>query len=56
MNFILNKYGYPLFDIKYTNRQTYYTALERAQTLEKDEIFVNFIVKQYLKEYNEFIV
>lgn len=55
MNFVLHKNKYPMLNIDYTNRNAYYTALERSQTNEKDNIFVNYIVKKYMKSYSEFV-
>src|SRR3989304_4293423 len=31
MNFVLHKHGYPMLNIDYKNRNSYYTALERSQ-------------------------
>jgi Fic family protein len=50
MNFVLNRQGYPLFNIEYTGRSGYYTALERAQVTEEDRIFVRWLVRKYVKE------
>lgn len=50
MNFILNRYGYPMFDIRYTDRRSYYNALERANIKSNDSIFVQWFFKRYLKE------
>lgn len=55
MNFILHRNGFPLFDIKYVNRSTYYNALERSQTKEEERIFVQYLIKRYLKEYKKYI-
>lgn len=49
MNFILHKHGYPMMNIEYTNRNSYYNALERSQTKNKEYIFVQYLVKRYLK-------
>jgi len=50
MNFVLHKHNYPLFNIEYRGRSSYYTALERAQTKEQDHIFVQWLVRKYVKE------
>lgn len=54
MNFILNKYGYPMLDIQYVNRDKYYTALERSQLTGKEYIFMQYLVKRYLKAYKNY--
>jgi len=53
MNHTLNSLGYPMLNIEYTNRDAYYTALERSQTRDKEETFMNYIVKRYLKAYEK---
>jgi len=55
MNFILNKHGFPLLDIEYANRNSYYNALERSQTKEDNSIFLNWFFKKYLKEYKSYL-
>ena len=54
MNFILYRNGFPMLDIPYSNRTSYYNALERAQTKEMDRIFVQYLLKRYLKEYKRY--
>lgn len=55
MNFILHKAKYPMLNIHYSNRDSYYTALERAQLNEKDYIFARYLIKRYIKEYNNLL-
>lgn len=50
MNFILHKNGYPMMDIRYTDRRSYYNALERSNKRNDDGIFVQWFFKRYLKE------
>ncbi|UCH89890.1 MAG: Fic family protein, partial [Thermoplasmata archaeon] len=50
MNFILNKNRYPMLDIPYRNRNSYYNALERSQTKKDDSIFVQWLFRNYIKE------
>jgi len=50
MNFILNKYGFPMLNIPYEKRKGYYNALERAQTIQKESIFVQWFFRRFLKE------
>ena len=49
MNFVLHKHSYPMLNIEYTNRNSYYNALERSQTKNKEYIFVQYLVKRFLK-------
>jgi len=53
MNQTLNSQGYPMLNIEYANRNAYYTALERSQTLKKEQVFVQYLIKRYLKEYRK---
>lgn len=55
MNFILNKSGFPMLNIKHRGRQNYYNALERSQITRDEYIFVLHILKRYLKEYRNYI-
>lgn len=49
MNFVLNRNGYPMLNIPYENRNSYYNALERAQTKNLDDIFLHWFLKNYVK-------
>jgi len=55
MNKILNKHGYPLFNIPYEKRTGYYNALERAQIKEQDNIFIQWFFRRYVKEYKRYL-
>jgi Fic family protein len=55
MNFILNRNKYPMLNIKYANRESYYNALERSQTKKQERIFILHIFRRYLKEYGKYI-
>ena len=50
MNFILNKNGYPMLDIRYTDRRGYYSALERSNMKNDDMIFAQWFFNKYVKE------
>src|SRR3989344_4640733 len=50
MNFVLHKYRYPMLDIPYTKRNSYYTALERSQIKKDDSPFLNWFFKRYIKD------
>ncbi|MBI2109699.1 Fic family protein [Candidatus Woesearchaeota archaeon] len=51
MNFVLNQNGYPMMDVYYENRNSYYNALERSQVKKDEGIFLKWFFKRYLKEY-----
>jgi len=54
-NYVLNKNNYPMLVINYSERNSYYNALERSQ-LSKDEIiFTQWFFKRYLKEYKNYL-
>jgi len=55
MNFILHKNGFPMLNIEYLNRSSYYTALERSQIKENERIFVQYLIKRYLKVYHKYV-
>jgi len=55
MNFILNGHGYPMLNITYSNRNSYYTALERSQIKKDVYPFLNHIFKRYLKNYKKYL-
>jgi len=54
MNFVLHKNQLPMLDISYSNRASYYTALERSQKTGKEYIFVQYLIKRYVKEYKKY--
>ena len=55
MNHTLNSQGYPMLSIEYKNRNAYYTALERSQTQRKEQTFMQYLIKRYVKEYKEYV-
>ncbi len=55
MNIVLHRHGYPLLNIPYTGRSSYYNALERSQMKQEDHIFVQWLIRRYLKEYARFL-
>lgn len=56
MNFILHKTGYPMLDIKYTNRSGYYNALEMSNAKKDDAVFVQWFFRRYLNEYRKYLL
>jgi len=49
MNYTLFKNGYPMWDLPYNIRKTYYNALENANLKEDDMNFVGWFFRNYLK-------
>ena len=55
MNQILHKHGYPMLNIKFTDRRKYYSALELSQT-EMDEIhFLKWFVSYYVAQNRKYL-
>jgi len=50
MNYVLNNNGYPMLIIDYTQRNSYYTALERSNIKNDESIFTLWFFRRYLKE------
>lgn len=55
MNFVLSRKKYPLFDIPYEKRNSYYNALEMSQVKKDYKIFLQWFVKRYIKEYKSYL-
>lgn len=55
MNFILHKYKFPMLDIPYENRNSYYNSLERSQIKKDEKIFLNWFFRKYLKENKNYL-
>ncbi|MFX1418473.1 MAG: Fic family protein [Promethearchaeota archaeon] len=49
MNYILFKNNYPMFNLPYRIRKSYYNALEKSNLKDDDMIFVGWFFKNYLK-------
>jgi Fic family protein len=56
MNYVLNKNGYPMLIIPYSQRKSYYTALERSQLKKDENIFILWFFKRCLKEYKQYLI
>jgi Fic family protein len=52
MNSVLNRYEMPMLNIKYTNRNSYYNALESSNLKNNEDIFTQWFIKRYIKENN----
>ncbi|MGI0023144.1 MAG: Fic family protein, partial [Nitrososphaeraceae archaeon] len=48
MNFVLNKKEYPMFNISYEGRTSYYNALKRSQIKKEWNHFVLWFIKRYV--------
>lgn len=55
MNFVLNKYGFPMINIAYTKRSGYYNALERSQIKKENYIFVQWFFKKFIESNKRFL-
>jgi len=55
MNFLLNRQSYPMLNILYKNRNSYYNALERTQVQRQDSIFLQWFFKRYVKEHRRYV-
>ena len=52
MNYVLNAFDYPLMDVDYADRRSYYTALEKSQRKDDYLPFLQWFMKRYLKTHN----
>ena len=55
MNFVLNRKKYPMLNIPYEGRNSYYNALERSQVKKENRVFVQWFVKRYIKEHKRYL-
>ena len=55
MNFVLSKHNFPLLNIDYGRRNSYYNALERSQIKKQNHTFIQWFFKRYLKEYQRYL-
>jgi len=55
MNFVLNREGYPMFNIEYRDRSSYYRALERSQVKGDENIFCQWFFRNYLQEMKHYL-
>ncbi|MFH1916966.1 MAG: Fic family protein [Nanoarchaeota archaeon] len=55
MNFVLHKNGYPMLNIEYINRNSYYNALEKSQLQKRDEYFIQYFLKKYVKTHKKYV-
>jgi Fic family protein len=55
MNSILNSKGYPMLVIDYSQRKSYYAALQRSQRTKDENSFTLWFFKRYLKEHKKYL-
>jgi Fic family protein len=55
MNFVLNRKGYPMLNIPYEERNSYYGALERVQVKKRSNAFVLWFIKRYVKSHKGYL-
>ena len=55
MNHVLNTFDYPLMDIDYDDRRSYYMALEKSHTKDDDLPFLQWFMKRYLKTHKKLL-
>ncbi|MBI2656725.1 Fic family protein [Candidatus Woesearchaeota archaeon] len=54
-NYVLKKHGYPMINIKFGDRMSYYRSLEASQLNDKPKYFIRYFLKRYLKSNIKFI-
>lgn len=54
-NFVLNRHGYPMLDIGYGHRSSYYNALEKSQTKDGELPFLKWFMKRYVREHRRLL-
>lgn len=54
MNFVLHRHGFPLLNIPYEGRRSYYSSLERSQVKGTDSTFIQWFFRRYLKEHSAY--
>lgn len=55
MNFVFNKRSFPMLNIPYEKRSSYYNALARAQTKNNENVFLQWFFKRYLEECKRYL-
>jgi Fic family protein len=54
-SFILHKNKYPMFNIKYEDRMSYYKSLETSQIWKDETHFVRFFIKKYINPNKKYL-
>ena len=55
MNYVLNNNNYPMLIIDYSERNSYYNALEKSQIDKEENSFTIWFFKRYVKEYDSYL-
>lgn len=55
MNFALHRGGYPMLNIEYSRRNSYYASLEKSQVGGDDRPFLNWFFRRYAREHARFL-
>ncbi|MDE1825911.1 MAG: Fic family protein [Candidatus Micrarchaeota archaeon] len=55
MNLVLHRHEFPMLNIQYTGRKSYYNALERSQVKKEESVFLQWFFKRYLSEYKKYL-
>ena len=55
MNFVLHRHGYPMLNIEYKGRTTYYNSVERSQLSKNERPFINWFFRRYMRENRRFL-
>jgi len=55
MNYVFNKFNYPLLNIGFSYRRSYYNALERSQVTGNEIYFLKWFMKRYVKTYKKYL-
>jgi Fic family protein len=55
MNYVLHKNGYPMLNIEYRGRTSYYGSLERSQMNRDERPFMIWFFRRYRREYQRFL-
>ena len=55
MNHVLKQSGFPMLDIDYRDRSSYYNALERSQTTNNEVWFLKWFMRRYFKAHGRLL-
>lgn len=54
-NFVLQRYKYPMFNVKFGDRMAYYDSLKDSQLRNDYKKFVRFFIRKYLSQHKKFL-
>ena len=55
MNYVLNRFDYPMFDIEYADRRSYHAALEGSSVKNNDIVFLRWFMKRYTGAFRDLL-